>query len=851
MLRSRNERKGGTPQESWYRPCIGVAGYILEDDGRGAVMRLPVTKERRRPMSSNLPAEPRPTPPAALEPIEPLAALAGRRLPPDEDDDGPDFRRYIAGVLRYKWLLAVLTMVGAGVGLVLARRQSPLYEAQATVWIETGASSGGAITQGRLLRAQNWIDLIKSFVVLDSVVREQRLFLGILAAEDTIILRSFDLKPRVRFGNYELSVDETGRRWALALQGAGTVEAGAVGDSVGAASGFLWVPPASEMRPGRKVAFGVIRPREAALGLMARFDARIPAPPMQEGNFMRLKLVGNVPSLTASTLNAIAEQFVRVSADIKRAKLTEYSRTLGEQLERARADLTQAELALESFRVATITLPSEPGAPVASGLTMTQTPAMQNYFAMRTSLDGIQRDREALERLLSRPADSGYSAAALEAIPSVANASATRGLISDLNNRQANLAALNARYTPQNTLVQEAIRDLNELQQREIPRQLNTLLTELRTRERDLTVRVASAGRELEEIPQRAIEEERRRRERGIAENLYTRLQQNYSEARLAEAATVPDVRILDQAIIPDTPVKNAAPIMLVLGVVGGLVIGVVVALIFDRYDRRLRYPDQVTRGMGLSILGAVPRVRTNGAGLAGGDATQVVEALRSIRLNLVHAYGAAGPLITTVSSPGSGDGKSFIASNLALAFADAGHKTLLVDGDIRRGSLHRVLNVNRKPGLLDYLGGSATREQVVQKTRIAAVDFIGCGTRRMGGPELLASPAMSQLVIQLRSQYSVVIIDSAPLGAGVDPLVLGSLTGSLLLVLRTGVTDREMAAAKLDALDRLPIRILGAVLNDVKPDGVYRYYSYLSGYAAEDEVEAGAGSAGSLPSGK
>jgi len=423
-------------------------------------------------------------------------------------------------------------------------------------------------------------------------------------------------------------------------------------------------------------------------------------------------------------------------------------------------------------------------------------------------------------------------------------------LISDLNNRQANLAALNARYTPQNTLVQEAVRDLAELQQREVPRQLNVLLAELRNRERDLVTRVGSAGRELEEIPQRAIEEARRRRELGIADNLYTRLQQNYSEALLAEASTVPDVRILDQAIIPDTPVKNPAPLMLILGVVGGIVIGLVVALVLDRYDRRLRYPDQVTRGMGLSILGAVPRVRTNGGGLAGGDATQVVEALRSIRLNLVHAYGAAGPLITTVSSPGSGDGKSFIASNLALAFADAGHKTLLVDGDIRRGSLHRVLNVNRKPGLLDYLGGSATREQVVQKTRISSVDFIGCGTRRMGGPELLASPAMSQLVIQLRSQYSVVIIDSAPLGAGVDPLVLGSLTGSLLLVLRTGVTDREMAAAKLDALDRLPIRILGAVLNDVKPDGVYRYYSYLSGYAAEDEIEAGAGSAGNLPAG-
>jgi len=92
-----------------------------------------------------------------------------------------------------------------------------------------------------------------------------------------------------------------------------------------------------------------------------------------------------------------------------------------------------------------------------------------------------------------------------------------------------------------------------------------------------------------------------------------------------------------------------------------------------------------------------------------------------------------------------------------------------------------------------------------------------------------------------MRSQYNVIIVDSAPLGAGVDPLVLGSLTGSLVLVFRTGVTDRELATAKLGDLDRLAIRVLGAVLNDVKASGMYKYYSYLPGYSADDEQDANA----------
>jgi Mrp family chromosome partitioning ATPase len=99
----------------------------------------------------------------------------------------------------------------------------------------------------------------------------------------------------------------------------------------------------------------------------------------------------------------------------------------------------------------------------------------------------------------------------------------------------------------------------------------------------------------------------------------------------------------------------------------------------------------------------------------------------------------------------------------------------------------------------------------------------------------------MAQLMATLRSSYDVILVDSPPLGAGVDPFVLGALTGHVMLVLRTGVTDREYTEAKLDMLDRLPIRVLGAVLNDVRQGdayGYYAYYSYLPGYEASDERE-------------
>src|SRR5207249_4171233 len=157
----------------------------------------------------------------------------------------------------------------------------------------------------------------------------------------------------------------------------------------------------------------------------------------------------------------------------------------------------------------------------------------------------------------------------------------------------------------------------------------------------------------------------------------YSPVQTRFEEAGLAEASTVPDVRILDHAVVPQRPVRNTAPRVIMLGFVASLGLGLFGAVVLDRIDPRVRYPDQVSREMGLAILGAVPHLRTlphagrHGRGRVPEDVNQVVEALRGVCLNLVYAHGGRAPLLVTVTSPGAGDGKSFLAANLAHTFAD------------------------------------------------------------------------------------------------------------------------------------------------------------------------------------
>ncbi len=783
-------------------------------------------------------------------PVVPVPQLEAVPLPAEEGTF--DLRRYLAALLRRKWLILAITAAGTAAGFGATRFVAPDYLAQATLWLQAG--SGGAGGGGRqtgpirpdeLLAWSAWVDLLRSFVVLDEVVRRERLYLVPENAVDSSLFKGFVLKQQFVPGQYSLQLAAGGKEFVL-LRAGQQLQRAAVGDSLGQAAGFEWVPGAAALRGRREVRFAVGTPREAALQLGSRLRSILP----QQGSFLRLELQGKDPVQTAATLNAIADRFVEVAADLKREKLTQLSVILRDQLNSSYADLGRAESALETFRVHTITLPTEEATPVAPGLEQTRDPVFRTFFDMRVQRDQLDHDRQAIQRVLAQP-DTQFSAVQLEAVESVRESAELTAALKDLTEKEADARAMRLQFTDQHPPLQRLQAEIDQLRRRTIPELAGQLSADLGERVRDMDSRIGSASRELQQIPTRVIEEARLRRDVTIAENLYTTLQQRYEEARLAELSAIPDVGILDRAAPPENPLKDRAMMLLFGGLFGGLGGAIGLVLLLDRFDRRVRYPEQVSTELGLPILGALPRLKKSGSGTDPDSELAVVEALRSIRLNLVYAYGAAGPLVLTVTSPGSGDGKSFVASNLALSFADAGHRTLLIDADIRRGALHRVLGLQRKPGLLDLLEGHAAREAIIQQASIKGVDFIACGTRRNAGPEMLASATMSQFLIGLRSTYGVIIIDSAPLGAGVDPLVLGTLTGNLLLVLRTGVTDRALALAKLQAASRLPIRILGAILNDVSPRSQYGYgyYSYLPGYGTSEETGAEDAAPRRLPS--
>ena len=755
----------------------------------------------------------------------------------EEHTDSIPWQRYLSALKRFKWLVLVVGVAGTAAGYMATRVIKPQYEVHATIWVSSESgnqrSNSGPIRAADLLQGASWVDLLRSFKILDKVVVNLKLYIGASEADMPLLANVEVDEKRLRPDVYVLAVDNTGKGYTLTGSDKAVIEKGAVGDSIGRRVGLKWLPNTAMLAPKRELTFYLMTPRQAATGLRDKLFANLPP----QGSLLRVDLTGSNPQRAAATMNAVIQEFVDAAADLKRHNVSEFSKTLFSQLQYAERELNDAEMSLQNFRVAAITLPSE-GTPVAGGPEVTLNPIFDAFFRLKLQQDSIVHDREALERTLQAVKAGTLGVDAFWVVIGAAGGTQElRAALTEYSNKDSQLRTAQQIYTDEHKTVRDLKDQLQRLSGSVIPRLVANQLELLRQRQMDLDRRIVGSSKDLRAIPTRTIEEMRLRQNVETRRNLYQKLKDRFEEARLAEASTAADVTILDAAVPPQWPTQNTAPRIMMMAFVGSFGFALLLALLIDRLDPRFRYLDQATHDLGLPILGVIPKIRRHRPGRRDPLAdAQLVETFRSLRLNVHYALPAGGPIALTVTSPGPSDGKSLVCSNLALAFADAGYRTLLIDGDIRRGTLHSTFDVERTPGLVDYLRGGAAVEAIIRPTVHKSLFLIPCGVRYSRGPEALVSAQLPRLVQELQRQFDAIIIDSAPLGAGIDGFVLSATAGHAIIVLRTGETDRRLAKAKLELLDRLPTMVLGAIVNDVKVEGEYRYYSYLGKYGTESE---------------
>lgn len=801
---------------------------------------------------------------SSLTPVTPASAppdlLAGAGLPPGTAfGSGPrvsQVARLLAALRRFKWLVLAFLALGV-VGSVLATRLMPAsYRVRSTLALEVREPDATSpIQSAALYSSSQWVELLTTDAVLTPVVVQRKLYLRGPNAEsmfgvplegptgpDASLFDNFERTETIRSGSYLLAVNEDGRRWELTHQGSQQKETGVVGDSVGRAFGFRWAPKLGGGRRGRSFRFDILTPQEVADDIRGKLR---PDLERMNARFLRLNYEGQNAERAAATLNAIVAQFVTQAAALKNRNLSAEAAVLDTQLTRARDRLNTAQAALESFKVSVVTLPRE-DVPVPVGLQSSTPSVFGNFIRQRNEVDSLRREQTELRDALAQARSGELAIDRFLNIGAVTRAPELTQVLTELGEAERQRRTLLLTLMPEHDSVRAVTARIDELRIGTLPTYVQSVLNRLAREQARLETQIQAAQRDLAGIPQRAIQEQEYLRELEIADLQYRDLQQRYENSRLQEASSLPDLSVLDRAFPPSQPEKNRKSVIIALGTLLGLGAGIGLAFLLDLTDKRFRYADQITAGLGISILGAVPEIRrAKGETPSAEEASQVIEAFRTIRLNLMHTVAREKGFAITITSAMPGDGKSLVSSNLALSFAEAGFRTLLIDGDTRRGELHRTFGVERRPGLLDHLAEQVPIADALHPTNHPRLTVLTGGSRHRNGPELLGSAAMRELVDSLQKEYDVILVDSPPLGAGIDPFLLGTLTGHLMLVVRAGETNREFTEAKLQIIDQLPIRLVGAVLNDIRTSmNEYSYYAYSSGYAATDEAERREGSA-------
>lgn len=767
----------------------------------------------------------------------PLSSDWGEAFADDgSGDSGMMLKRAVAAVLRYRWLVLAVSIVAVAAALFVKRQFAAIYEAEGKLWISgNGQAQAGPVRAGALLPSNSWGDLLSSYAVLGQTTHELHLFVHSLTPANDRLFANVDAREVVRSGRYTLRVDSTGERYSLVRNGLADtiVERGLVGDSIGRQIGLRWVPAPDQLRKARMVAFTLVSPREAALALRTQIRTELPP----EGNLMRIFVTGPDGWRAERTVNSLMRHLVATADTFKRRDLTEVTRALNTQLTYAGNALQQADDALESFRMQTITLPSEAGTPINGGVAVARNPVISNFFNIKLSHETVAHERDALQQTLRDIQAGRLDVQALwQVLPADANTQDIAALLQEYTRRESQLRSDSIAFTDDYPAVQDARAALAQLRERTIPAAVGTLIEQLRRREDDLGRQISEESTSLREIPVRTVEEVRLTRNVEARSQLYSMLRSRYEEAQLAELSVSPDLAILDSATTPEWPITNRGRQVFAIIALAGLAGAFGLAVLLDQLDKRLRYIQQVPRRLRLPIIGAVPHApkrRKPGAA----DAAQLVESFRSLRLSVTYAAARDRQLMLTVTSAGAEEGKSLVSANLALSFAEGGYRTVLVDGDVRRGSLHATFGTTRRLGLADVLRGSVMVTECLRPTSHPNLELLPSGSRLANTPELLTSDAFRQLIERLQMDHDIILIDSPPLAAGMDPHALCVATGNVLFVTRLAQTNGDFARQKLDVLERLPVTVLGTVVNDVRSSvGLNSEYSYLPGYAVHDE---------------
>ena len=602
--------------------------------------------------------------------------------------------------------------------------------------------------------------------------------------------------------------------------------------------------------------------------ILGAFLARLSVRRVPNSRLIEVTFEAQDPQLAASVVNAHLQNFIEQNFRSKYDATTQASTWLSAELEELRMKVEKSEDDRIAYERKNQIWQIDEKQDIS-------TQKLADLSRALTDAQAAVASKEALYRM----AISGDA----DALPAIRDNS----LIQDLVRRKSDLAeqysdALN-QYGPNFPKVQRMAAQQRELEE-DLSRARKTVVEGVKEEYETAQSHVAILQEALDKQKAEANDQAEKlvnyhilQHDAEANKQLYDGLLQKLKEAGISAGLRSSNIRIVDPALAPTAPSGPQKTRNISLAFVVGLIGGIGLALFREYLDNTVKSPDDIETLTGLPSLAVVPSLpgvnghhnrlsrfaREAASQPAPGPRvellsyvqpkSQISEAFRALRTSLLLSQAEHPPQVILVTSALPREGKTTAAVNLGVTLAQLGDRTLLMDSDLRKPGIRRALNltVGKEVGLSSYLAGVSTLDEVtVAHPTINNLTALTTGPVPPSPADLLSSHRMHEAIAELRNRFKFIVIDSPPIMAATDAVILSALTDGVLLVVRSGDTPKEAFTRTRDLLCAVKCRLLGVVLNAVDssaPDYYYsyRYYPYAYGYGYGEDVATNAPSAG------
>lgn len=722
--------------------------------------------------------------PALVEP----GRLAGYAVPfrVEEEPQEPSvpLSHYLWILKRHRWRMlgfVVASLIGT---LIVSSRMTPIYEATATVDIDRQMPSG-VVGQDAVRSALNDSDQF-------------------LATQIKLVQSDSVLRPIVQ--KYNL------------LEREGQIAAGAAEKS-----------PSIEEAPVLAKKLKVTRPPNTYLMLISY---RSPE-----------------PKLAADVANGIAQSYLEHTYNIRIRSSASLSSFMEKQLEELKAKMERSGEALLVFeRELNVINPEEKTSILSARL-----------LQLNSEYTVAQADRVRKEAAHDSVANGGIEAAEVSG-----QGESLRKLAERLNEVQENFVDVKAHYGANHTEYRKAEAKVNEVQRaieqtrKNIGQRVEVEYQEALHREAMLQKTVKDTKAEFDRLNARSLEYQALKNEAEADRKLYEELVRKIKEAGINAGFQNSAIRIADLARPARKPVFPNIPLNVLLAFLFSSFLAVGAAVVSDVLDKTIRDPEQVMRTLKTEVIGSLPLMKnwkgrlgiasTEGhgglvvAGSPNEDVTGFGESIRALRNSILLADFDRRYRSLLVTSASPGEGKSTTAAHLATVHAQQGKRTLLIDGDLRRPSVHRNFDLPSVVGLSNVLLSEIPwRDALVKLDRLPELHILPAGPPSRRASDLIGR-GLVELLEEASSEYDLVVLDAPPLLGFAEPLEMATAVDGVIVVSRAGQTSRKAVASVLNTLSRLRANVIGIVLNEVHKelsDSYYYYGYYRSYYGAKKKQHA------------